>query len=87
MYITDSACSSIGCYLIKPSVWQREALPKLIIGKDDYKASVYTSLANFKDKNFTVMLVLGTCPIGHAPQTHKAYKHHQLSNPWAHKQF
>jgi hypothetical protein len=61
-------------------------LPKLIIGKDDYKALVYTSLASFKDKNFTVMLVLGTCHIGHAPQTHKACKHHQLSNPWAHKQ-
>jgi hypothetical protein len=27
--------SSIGCYLIKPSVWQRYALPKLIIGKVD----------------------------------------------------
>jgi hypothetical protein len=26
------------------------------------------------------MLVLGTCPIGHAPQTHKAYKHHQIGS-------
>jgi hypothetical protein len=27
--------SSTSCYWLKPSVWQRYALPKLIIGKDD----------------------------------------------------
>jgi hypothetical protein len=66
--------------LIKPSDWQRDALPKLIIGKRWLKASVCTSLANLIDKNSTVMFVLGTCPIGHAPQTHKACKHHEISS-------
>jgi hypothetical protein len=75
---------SMSCYWISPQ-FGKDMLCQTHHWESWLKASVCTSLANLKDQNFTVMLVLGTCPIGHAPQTHKACKHHQISNQWAHK--